>query len=489
VWTARILGLFSGVVALALLFCVARYHVPEDFSEKTRQWFALLPVALLAANGTFAMWAVGGLETVFFTLLLILAAFIYLRFADRMAAFLCGLILALLVMTRPDGVVFLGVTLVHAACVPVVFPDENTRSRPAANALWIGLAFFVLYTPYFAWRYFYYGALLPNTFYAKVGLHGTSALSSLAVRGIKYSWLFLADYGLVPVIVGIFALNALIWRPRGTVSIHRKAIVESSYLLLQIVACLAFVVYVGGDQLVMHRFFVPILPALYLLTMRALCEVFPREAEGASFRITANRRFLVFALCAGGVVLTALPSFVGREHHRVFVVEKPADDDRKIVGKWLKDNVGGDATIALIPAGIIPFYSGLETIDLVGLNDRRIAHAEVSGFGSGEPGHEKYDSTYVLERRPDIMLLGACRIMPRKLSAQGLLNYAWLYGKLVPGNREMLRLEEFQRNYIPCAAAVGSGYIHFFKHKGFEMPPAEPLRTGTVAAELNPTAV
>ena len=123
----------------------------------------------------------------------------------------------------------------------------------------------------------------------------------------------------------------------------------------------------------------------------------------------------------------------------------------------------------------------------MGLNDKHIAHADVIGFGKGEPGHEKHDSRYVLQRRPDIMLLGACRIMPRKLAAQHLFNYAWLYGELVPGNREMLKLQEFKRNYVPSAAPVGLGYIHFFKHKDFRMPLAEPLATGRVRAELTAT--
>jgi hypothetical protein len=356
------------------------------------------------------------------------------------------------------------------------------------NVACIVLAFAILYLPYFAWRYSYYGALLPNTFYAKVGTGTSAALSGLLLRGIKYSWLFLADYGLVPAIAVILAFNALLLRPRGTVSIHRKAIFESSYLLLQISACLLFVFSVGGDQLVMHRFFVPILPAIYVLTLRGMCVIFPREAEGAVFRISRNRRLAFVAASAGAIVLTCLPSVIGREHHRVFTVEKAADADRRIVGIWLKHAVGDDTSIALVPVGIIPFYSGLETIDLVGLNDKHIARADVPGFRRGEPGHEKYDSRYVLRRQPDIMLLGACRIMSRKLAAQDLLNYAWLYGELVPGNREMLKLEAFRNDYVPYAAFVGMGYIHFFKHKDFHMPLAEPLTASRARIDLTATA-
>lgn len=483
VWTARILGLLFGIGTLILVLLTAKYLVPKDFSQRTEAWLALLPVALTAGNGAFAMWAVGGLETALFTFLLTLATFVYLRFGGRAAAFVCGFILALLMMTRPDGVVFLAAALAHAGIFSLLYRGDGSHHRPTPNATLMLLAFLVLYLPYFAWRYSYYGAILPNTFYAKVGTEMASTLPRFVLRGTNYSWLFLADYGLVPIIAAILVFNALIWRPRGTMSIHRKPSFESSFLLLQIAACLSFVIYVGGDQLVMHRFFVPILPAIYLLTMRGLCEVFPREADGPVFRISRNRRFLIAAACMGGIVLTCLPSLVGREHHRVFNVEKPADADRKIVGKWLEERVGEDTKIAIVPAGIIPFYSGLETIDLVGLNDKHIARTEAAGLGRGEPGHEKHNSAYVLQKRPDMLFLGACRLMPRKLSVEDLFNYYWLYGTLVPGNREMLMLDEFKTSYSPYAARIGSGYIHFFKHKDFKMPSGEPLTTKSGTAK------
>ncbi len=477
VWTARMLGLLFGMGTLVVVFFTGRYLVPKDFSQSTETWLALLPVALTAGNGAFAMWTVGGLETALFTFLLTLTTFVYLRYSGRAASLGCGFIFALLVMSRPDGIVFLAAALAHAGIFSFLYRREASHGHPMPNAILMVVAFFALYLPYFVWRYSYYGAILPNTFYAKVGTEMASTLPNFVLRGTKYSWLFMADYGLVPIVAAILVFNALIWRPRGVLHIHRKASFEALFLSLQVAACLSFVIYVGGDQLVMHRFFVPILPAVYLLTLRGLCEVFPREADGSKFKISSNRRFLIATACLCGIVLTCLPSLVGREHHRIFNVEKPADADRKLVGTWLERCVGKNTRIALVPAGIIPFYSGLETIDLVGLNDRHIARTEATGLGRGEPGHEKHNSAYVLQRRPDLLFLGACRLMPRKLTAEDLLNYYWLYGVLVPGNREMLMLDEFKTNYSPYAARIGSGYIHFFKRKSFNMPSGEPLTT------------
>lgn len=468
--SAKALGFLSGVGTLVVVTAIARLYMGRIHTA-----MLLLPAALLTANGGFAMWSLGGLETVFFTFLLTLITLVYLRAEDGCAPYVCGFLFSLLVMTRPDGVVFLAATMAHMAIASVYFRADADRKRLAANLLRLMLAFAVVYLPYFLWRYSYYGYLLPNTFHAKVGAGAASAL-----RGLKYTWLFFADYGFAPIVAAAAFFYARMWSPPGGGS-ERKVGFATSYLLLQIAACVAFVIYVGGDQLVMHRFFVPILPALYLLSLRGFGELLPRADEGTERGVSLGRRAGLAATCAAGIIVTCLPSFVGGEHHRVFSVEKPADADRKLVGKWLRENVGGDTTIALTAAGIVPFYSGLETIDLVGLNDVHIARTEVARFGRGEPGHEKYNSAYVLERRPDLIFLGACRIWPHKLTAQALVKYYWLYGILVPGNREMLGLDEFKRNYAPHAARVDSGYVHFFKRNGFPMPAAEPLAGGPFA--------
>jgi hypothetical protein len=409
------------------------------------------------------MWTLGGLETVFFTFLLTLATYLYL-FSNRLrSTLLTGLLFALLVMTRPDGVLFLAATLAHLA---LGLGDDRpiAKKRRILNGSLLLAAFSAVYVPYFIWRYTYYGYLLPNTFYAKVG-GGTDAF----IRGLRYVWIFFSTYGFVPVAAAALFFYARTQQPARQKNGFDRRI--SSYLFLQLASYLFFIVYVGGDQLVMKRFFAPVLPALYLLAFRGFGEFF------SEMNAERNKRW-AFGLAAGAaaaLLIVLLPSFAGRERTRVFKAEKPADSDRKLLGEWLKQNLHEDATIALIPAGITPYYSGLRTIDLVGLNDVRIAHTETPDFGKGEPGHEKHNSAYVLERRPDLIFLGACRIWPQKMTPDMLRNYYWIYGRLAPGVREMLQLAEFKENYSPFAARIGAGYVHFYKRNDYSFPMAEPL--------------
>lgn len=78
----------------------------------------------------------------------------------------------------------------------------------------------------------------------------------------------------------------------------------------------------------------------------------------------------------------------------------------------VKETTKPDARIATALAGIIPYFSGRETIDLLGKNDKRIAREEAK-MPSGippliafYPGHMKYDYNYsIRELKPDIVFV------------------------------------------------------------------------------------
>jgi hypothetical protein len=78
---------------------------------------------------------------------------------------------------------------------------------------------------------------------------------------------------------------------------------------------------------------------------------------------------------------------------------------QRAIARWLRDNVPQHYTVAQIATGIVPYYSRLPTIDMLGVNDRHIAHLDLP-TGRGPAGHEKEDGGYVLSRRPEIIWLG-----------------------------------------------------------------------------------
>jgi hypothetical protein len=95
--------------------------------------------------------------------------------------------------------------------------------------------------------------------------------------------------------------------------------------------------------------------------------------------------------------------------------------------------------VALIAAGAIPYQTGWQTIDMLGLNDRHIARATAAG--SGYVGHEKFDSNYVLEKKPEFIVL-LPNIWPIKVSESQLLSLVW--GE---ANQDLMQHPAFRRDY------------------------------------------
>ena len=93
------------------------------------------------------------------------------------------------------------------------------------------------------------------------------------------------------------------------------------------------------------------------------------------------------------------PPMVQAAGHRAEVL-----DDQLKVADWLKQNYPQTSILATPVAGVVPWRTGFETIDMLGLNDRHIARVEIPEMGTRKAGHEKRDPHYVFSRQPDLFL-------------------------------------------------------------------------------------
>ena len=176
-------------------------------------WLAAL---LVVCNAEMRVWATGGLETMFFAFLILLSVWATLEKKDWV-----GWILLAIVLTRPDGILVAGIVLLF-----------NWRYYKPL----------LLLIPFLALRYFYYGDLLPNTYYAKSGTD--------FIQGFYYIWIYLSVY------ISTFLLLI------GFRFIKKKEIalpmaVIFAYLIL-------FTARVGGDFMY-ARFIIPVIPLIYFV--------------------------------------------------------------------------------------------------------------------------------------------------------------------------------------------------------------------------------
>ncbi len=371
---SKLIGLMSSV--LTLLACD---HLCRILTTEEAPVYGI-SVALVASNGLFLNASVEGLETPLFTMLLCWGVLAYLNGlrADRapsQVGWLAGssLLFTLLVMTRPDGALTYGLLWLHAA------RKFRARSR---NLAVFTLPLIVLYAPYFAWRWHYYGFFFPNTFYAKRG--GTLALYA---RGASQIFDFLSLHTGGFLVAGLVALSALLF-----------SAVETTVIGLVALSRLIFELWSGGMTAGKFRFLVPALPLIWILAERVLVG-WIRTA-----RLGPRYGFLLVAL-SGLLIAAQVADYVRLRHYSIERERAGMEQAHISLGKWLKVNSPPNAKIAVGDIGAIGYWSGLRVLDLDGLADTHIAHLPGTFGGKG-------DSNYVLSESPDFIVLRASRCKP-----------------------------------------------------------------------------
>jgi arabinofuranosyltransferase len=352
-----------GALAGALLLVVMS-RVPERL-RVTGLAGALLPLAV-TAHLAVPYWSAKGLETTLFTLLVTAGLLLHASGAEPRRSLLAVHLLSLSALTRPEGLLFLALAVIDRA---------RRRDDPArVHALLLPI---LLLGPHLAFRLWYYGFPLPNTYYAKVGGGAEQWL-----RGLHYLATFFAQPA------GLLFLAA------GVAAASRRPL---RFLAAAVALGCLGIVYVGGDAFGAHRFVMPILPSLCLLTVAGFSELAGRLGRAASGPAAAA---LTLGLAAALFADSRGP--VGAEEQEVRRFTTLMAE----AGKALKEQTPDWVTIALNPCGAIPYYSERRAIDMLGLNDVHIAHRAMRTMGSRKAGHEKGDGAYVLSRKPDLILIG-----------------------------------------------------------------------------------
>ncbi len=248
------------------------------------------------------------------------------------------------------------------------------------------IPFSLLVGGWMAWKIFYYGDIFPNTFYAKV---------FSVNRGLQYLCLFFNSYLLLPVCF-IFIL--------AIIRIFKKPNLPIIIIGLSIILWLLYLVKVGGDFME-FRFMVPILPLLFIWISWTIFTCIRQEKIQAAFVFfimigslhhfyTFEKNSAVYAEKYGIETISDLDAHISN-------IDQNWGEIGRVIGKCF--NYSQDITIATTAAGAIPYYSRLTTVDMLGLNDKRIARQEENT--TAKPGHQKTATLgYLIERKVNILI-------------------------------------------------------------------------------------
>lgn len=339
-----VLNLVGLLSALAMVELVERVLVTLGTDESRR----LLARLILVGGGWWAMHAGSGLETTLYTALCVASVLAWLQHRPW-----TPLLCLLTALTRPEGVLL--------AVVLAAADAWRMRERPGLWRLvgaWLG-GFVLPGALYFAWRWSYYGQLLPNPFYVK------------SASGVT-SWLHVANFIVTTVLFPLLAWRAS--RPT-LVRLHPQRVLVSG--LGGMLAVL--LVFYGQSELLMNygnRFFMPLLPIIIVGLAATWGE------------LRWSKWLVCYGLLSGVFTIGAA---VNAYNYALMMQSEHA-----AAAAWISEHVPADQTLAVIvDAGLVPYETGMRTVDVGALNDPVLAHEQDA----------QARADYVLNQEPAVVLL------------------------------------------------------------------------------------
>jgi arabinofuranosyltransferase len=458
---SRILSLFGGLILLAVLLITLR---------SGRGGITMIGAAAavyLALNPFLGLWTMVGMETVWYTMLLVTGIYFLAGGWNRRGYLWSAVLLSLACLTRPEGTF-----IVAAICGYQLFLIIRRRKVSPPQLRW-GAILFGIVGLYYIWRLVYFGDILPNTYYAKLG-------GQLSLWDRRAGFIYLRDYFLI----SGWAFGAYL--AGGIVLILKFDYKQGLAWIFPAAAGIFFAYYSNGDWMPNFRFLVPVLPML----LAAASLGFIRLGEKRGERSARAAGFSPWVTVAGLVLLGAalvkvypLDAVWMSELSRQFRPKRSLFSFLKTRGY-----VGYDIwTMAAYPAlyhvrpgelislgdiGVVGYILDCEILDTNGLVDKRIAHLPRDGNYSQAIGD------YFLAREPEVVFL-LTRGEEGPIQGVGMIGQA-----ILNSNGFLNRWKQVARS-----RAIGDTWYTVFRRIGtLDLTPEEVENNFKIAAEKLPGA-
>ncbi len=431
----RFVSVALSILALALIVAMGVWLLGRIYDGEKLRLASFAYGFFIMTNPGMILWTISGMETILYSVALAAVALSLWRDLEKdkapVAAALACVVAALI---RPDGVVIAGFLT-----LAIFWKTKNQRWK---NALIFSLIFGILYGVYFAWRFHYYGWFYPNTYYAKVG--GFKPI--IVIRGMEY-WIKSIFSGAMPLI----PLLMLVFRKKLGLKLGLLEII-----LVAVIAAQSFQsIMSGGDFMPFYRFMIPVWPLLALLALSLTQRIAWGDSKGFFGRLAGRmhrRRGIAIAV----LIINASTIFMGLSSVKAFtgaVACRAWEKNARI----LSAIVPPDSLIAATAIGAFGWYIDGPLIDLLGLTDETIAHTKTRTRLKSPRGHERYNTKYVLKRRPDFILFCV-------QTAKTPFKECGEIGKVlpVPAYRDMVKNAQFLSLYRYANHKIDGGYIATF---------------------------
>lgn len=411
---AQFLSTLFGVMVLLSTYLLAKRILAKSFSDSIiTTLLALTAPAMVLFTTPFIYWSVSGMETSLFVSLTLLSIYFFFDWEKdrkRLAFVVTAILNSFL---RPEGMFFFALLISFKLIQKFLSSNEFRTAKKIRNSFDSSIKktlviYLIPILAYAIFRLVYYGYPFPNTFYAK-----TEFTIQFLERGWKYYMDFLEEY----LLFGFFYVPVLIQLLRYKTD-FKENILTGFALVYTLM-----IVFIGGDVLPVNRFFLTIMPLLFILFINSSVELFDEFIRGRA-NVFAKYLFIIILLIYSLLNFSGnKPEMMDKRAYEIGLVSK-----MKIYAELLKEGKNKieiknkikiesknkilRISVAMSTIGAFSYYSGARVIDIVGLTDEYIAHnpKEVEGINEELPVFWKerhYNAGYVLSEEPDYIIFPA----------------------------------------------------------------------------------
>ena len=397
--TAALFIQISGVgFMLAIAYTTMRIadHFIRDESLQRQTFIRIIAFLCPLTYYPLAYWALMGMETGLLTMLCLVGVLAALNYTRNNSPKLLALVVVsfgLAFLTRNDSIIFAALTWLYIAQDRLRLKEGNRSFPPLLWAIALYLLFVVGQEIF---QYTYYGELLPNTYTLK--LTGMPLLDRIR-NGVGFTTYFLIETAFILIVS----------------TLHTFVTFRKQELLLMSIAfsAIGYQIYVGGDPWDYWRILSPSMPLLFVLYTCAIYSFVNHLLnssvnKGFLFSHPMFTRLYVNEGITFLLILMGLFSVDIKFLPEMLLLKKPyearGNEEHVNIALLLSQITRSDASVGVIWAGSIPYYSGRRAIDFLGKCDRYVARlppdlsGKVSWRGmTSVPGHNKYDLDYSIK--------------------------------------------------------------------------------------------
>ncbi len=398
------------VQIIGLFFLLLNLFIIKKISElifNKNSFIVISSLILSAFYFPLNYWAIHGFEISAIVLILNFSIYKYLvNSNNENKQYFSFLLLAIGILLRLDLII---------PYILFLFFEFFSKKNNLKEILIYTLPLIIVIAGTTIFRFLYYGDILPNTYYLKIS--GYPFFLRLS-RGMISFFLFMKNSNLFLFIIPFFSI----------IFVRSKYI---KFFLILILGQIFYSIYVGGDAWewwrICNRFIVIIMPLFFMLFSLSIYRIYLFITN--KFIFFANRRLLTKTI----LILTMLISFIrfntpyGLSQARDWLLQESPFEVWEIklkieLGMEINKISNKKAVIAVVTAGVMPYFFDHKYIDLLGKNDKFIAKGKMRIFEENKnlfkynntlnskysffyPGHLKWNYKYSLGRfKPDIIV-------------------------------------------------------------------------------------